>query len=320
MTLKHFVSLIIGTLMVVTLSACDDDIQRPLTVGTNVWPGYEPGYLALELGYYSKERITLRQFQSATENIRAFRNAAVDVAALTMDEALLLIQDGFDIRIFLVADISHGGDVVLARPEYPSMRALKGKTIGVENSALGAYVLARALDIHGISITDVQTHAITVDQSEKAYDDGLVDAVVTFEPFRSHLLRKGAIEVFSSREMPNEIVDVLVTRAEHVEVFEDHLKILAEGWLKAAAFIKEEPHKASELLGRRLGLSPEEAMASFDGLLIPDKSMNRSLFAYDGPRGLNRSLQYLADFLTERRLLSKKINVDGILLDDYVKK
>lgn len=290
----------------------------PLKIGTNVWPGYEPGYLARDLGYFSDSDIKLLQFQSATESIRAFRNGVVDVAALTLDEALLLQQDGIDIRIFLVADVSHGGDVIMARPDVGSMDGLKGKTVGVENSALGAYVLARALEIHGVALKDVTIRPITVDQSEDMYLLKAVDAVVTFEPFRSRLLKAGAVEIFTSREMPNEIVDVLVVRSDVIDRFKDQLHTLSAAWLKAVAYINEQPDEAGVMLGKRLGLAPDEALASFEGLVIPDAALNRELLSA-GPSGLMRNAAKLKAVLLENKLLAKDVDLGNVFSDMFVK-
>ncbi|MGB5468727.1 MAG: nitrate/sulfonate/bicarbonate ABC transporter, partial [Sedimenticolaceae bacterium] len=60
---------------------------QPLRIGTNVWPGYEPLYLAAEReNWKSKLDIRMVEYPSATEVIRAFRNRALEGAALTLDE------------------------------------------------------------------------------------------------------------------------------------------------------------------------------------------------------------------------------------------
>lgn len=312
---KRFVAAIA---LMVAIAGCDEVVE-PLKVGTNIWPGYEPGYLARDLGYFPENEIKLRQFQSATENIRAFRNGVIDVAALTLDEALLLKQDGLDIKIFLVADISDGGDVIVSRPEFASMESLKGRAIGVENSALGAYLLARALEIHKLSFDDVKIVPITVDQSETAYDSGEVDAVVTFEPFRSRLINTGGVEVFSSREMPNEIVDVLVTHAKILSKHEEALQKLAQGWLRAVDFIEKSPEDAGEILGKRLALSPDDALASFNGLIIPDRGLNTELLAPAGKKSLYESATKLKKVLLEKGLLGQDMEINGILTNQFVK-
>lgn len=301
-----------------SLGACSEQSAEPMRVGTNVWPGYEPAYLARDLGFYSPQQVRLSQFQSATETIRAFRNHAIDVVALTLDEALLLIQDALDVKIFLVADISFGGDVILARPTVESTAGLRGKKVGVESSALGAYVLARALEIHGVGFDEVELVYMTVDESEQAYSTGSVDAVVTFEPFRSRLLRKGAREIFSSREMPNEIVDVLVVRTQYAERNPERMKEFTQAWFKAVDFIHNEPAKASRLIGNRLGLSADEALASFEGLVLPDAETNTKLLSARSPVSLVQGAQKLSDVLVKHGLLNRQPSMAGIFTSEFI--
>jgi NitT/TauT family transport system substrate-binding protein len=301
------------------LGACSEEHNDPIRVGTNVWPGYEPGYLALDLGYLTEKEVKLNQFQSATETIRAFRNGAIDVVALTLDEALLLIQDGMDIKIFLVTDISDGGDVIMSRPDITSAAQLDGKLVGVESSALGAYVLARALEIHNVPFENVTTVHMTIDESERAYQEGIVDAIVTFEPYRSRLIRDGAKEIFSSREMPNEIVDVLVTRTDYAEKNGEAISAFTKAWLMAVEFIVDQPDKASVLIGQRLRLTKEEASSSFDGLVLPNTEMNINLLSRGTPINLADNAVKLGNVLVEHGLLRSQVNMENIFTDQYVR-
>ena len=119
--------------------------EQTLSIGTNVWPGYEPLYLARDQGFLPSEKLNLVEYPSATQVIKGFRNGAIQFAALTLDEVLILAENGLNPKVILIMDISDGGDVVLANPRFSSMQQLKGKRIAVESSALGAYVLTRAL-------------------------------------------------------------------------------------------------------------------------------------------------------------------------------
>lgn len=83
-------SMLISALML----GCDSGQTNSIRVGTNAWPGYESGYLAEAKQLYGAAKIRMRQFSSATEVLRAFRNETIDVAALTLDETLLLAQEG----------------------------------------------------------------------------------------------------------------------------------------------------------------------------------------------------------------------------------
>ena len=142
--------LVLGMLV----AACTPEPAPVLRVGTNVWPGYEPLYLARELGYFEAGPVSLEEYASATDVIRAFRNHAIEAAAVTLDEALLLVDSGQRPRVVLVMDVSNGADVILGQAGMQQLVDLKDRRIGVEHGALGAYVLSRALTLAGMTLDD----------------------------------------------------------------------------------------------------------------------------------------------------------------------
>ncbi|NCC41409.1 MAG: hypothetical protein EOM21_18680 [Gammaproteobacteria bacterium] len=293
------------------LVGCGQQSTQSLAVGTNVWPGYEPGHIAASEGLFGDAPLRMRQFNSATEVLRAFRNDAIDVAALTIDEVLQLAQDGMDVVVILVTNISDGADAILAHPELESVSALSGRRVAVENTALGAYLLARALSIHGVDPARVEILSITVDESVAVYTAGRADAVVTFEPFRAKLLEAGARQIFSSAEMPNEIVDVLVTRRSILEAEGKTLRALVTGWLAAIELIRTEPDRAGLLMAKRLDLAPADALASFAGLRLPDAAANRAML--DGPDPeLRIAARRISTLLADKGLIAGEADVDGL--------
>jgi len=68
-------------LFLLLLSGCNHAPGTPMRLGTNVWPGYEPLYLAREFGYIDREDVQLVELNSATQVMRAFRNGALEAAA-----------------------------------------------------------------------------------------------------------------------------------------------------------------------------------------------------------------------------------------------
>ena len=285
----------------------------PLRIGTNLWPGYEPLYLARELGYLNPERIQLNEYPAATDVLRAFRDDKLDAAALTLDEVLTLREAGIPVKVVLVMDISDGGDVILAHPLIARFEDLKGKRIAVESGALGAYIITRALDLNDMELKDVLIAHIDVDEHEAAYLDGRVDAAVTFEPVRTRLLAVGAREVFSSKEIPGEIVDVLVIHERVLnKEYEPATSELMKGWFDALAYLQNNPEQASQLIGKRLDISASDALASFEGLKLPSIDQNRQMLGGEEP-SLNKVLGRLERTMLKNYLLLKSINTDDIL-------
>ena len=292
--------------------ACAPSEDSPLRLGTNVWPGYEPLYLAEQLGYYPENAVDLVEYLSASDVIKAFRNESIEAAAVTLDEALLLLEHDIPIKLVLVTDVSAGGDVILAKSGIENVGDLAGKRIGVEGGALGAYMLSRALDLHGIALDALDVVQLEVSEHEAAYQNDTVDAVVTFEPVRSRLLAAGAKEIFSSREIPGEIVDVIVVHESHLRKHLEQVTAVVNGWFRALDYLDEHPEDAAARMSRRLGIGPEEVLDSYQGMMLPSRRENEALLGGTEPQ-LLKTVERLQDMMLKKELLAVQVATDSLL-------
>lgn len=313
---RHFFLFTFLACLLTILSSCTQEISAPLRVGANVWPGYESLYLARDLGYYDDSSIQLVDYPSATEVSRAFRNGELEVAALTLDETLALAETNPDIRIVLITDVSAGGDAIIAKPDIKSLTELQGQKVGVESTALGAFVITRALEQAGLTLQDIDIVSLGVSEHEDAFLKGTVDAVVTFEPVRSTLLATDAHVVFDSKQIPGEIVDVLVVPQTVLENQGEMLNMLAQGWFRALDYLAQEPLDAAKRMALREGIEPEQFLASLDLLHIPDLKENQDLLSKTDP-ALLKVIRKLSELMLEKGLLQQTVET-GELLDGRV--
>lgn len=300
----------IALLILSLTSACSDNEVPTLRLGTNLWPGYEPLYLARDMGFIDRNDIRLVEYVSASEVIRGFVNGNIDAAGLTLDEALLLKQRDLDIRIILVTDISHGGDAIIGRTNDQTLADLTGKRIGVESSALGAYFITRALEENGLTLDDIKVENLHVNEHEAAFHSGQIDAVVTFEPVRTHLLRKGGKEIFTSRQIPGEIVDVIVVSEDLATRHADHISGLINGWFQVLEYLQSDPMDAARIIDLRQKTGPQNVIESYDGLKLPDRQEN-----IDFLLGETATLKDVADRL-QRVMLSQELLPAPVNIDD----
>lgn len=297
--------------------SCEGQSRRILRLGCNSWPGYAPFFLAADLGYLPRDRFRIVGLPSTTEVLRTLENGLLDAATITLDEALLLQARGIALKIVLVTDISHGGDAIVARPWFESLASLKGRRIGVEGTALGAYVLSRALDLSGLKVGDLEVEQLTLAEQEAAFGAGVVDAVVTFDPVRSRLLGRGAREVFTSREIPGEIVDVLAVPATILADRQEPLKGLIDGWYRALDFLWREPDTAARRLASHLAMTPQETLSALGRMHLPDRS-ETALLLGAGPRSLGPVVDRLQRIMLDKALLDRPATTDGLLDPRFV--
>lgn len=289
---------------------------QPLRVGTTLWPGYEPLYLAKEINAY-KEDIRMIEYPSTSEVLRAFKNRTVEAAALTLDEVVLLAESEVPVEIVLVLDISEGADVIMARPELKNIQGLIGARVAVESTAVGAYTLSRALEIHNIDISQIILVNVENSSHKDAYTNNTADAVVTYEPVRTQLLNEGAIEIFNSTEIPGEIVDVLVVHKDFIDSHADELSDISQGWFKALAQMKEQPTRSFTFIASRMKITPEEAKESFIGLSLPSLDKNKTMLS-NSPNSLAKTFNRLTQHMKDSGLIRSSTKTKAILNPQFL--
>ncbi|HET7763631.1 MAG TPA: ABC transporter substrate-binding protein [Burkholderiales bacterium] len=298
--------------LLLALGACVREPESALRIGTNVWIGCEPLYLARELGLMNPKMIQLVEYPSASEVLRAFRNEAIDAMVISLDELYGLASEGLTPRVVLVVDVSHGADAVVGRSGMKSMKDLRGKRVAVESGALGAFVLSRALALNGMQASDVKVVQLESNEQPGAFEKGQVDAAVTFDPYRGELLRAGAVSLFDSTQMPGEIVDLVAVRMGLLETRPKAIRAMLAGWLGAIDYLKREPQDAARRMGIRQQTTGEQFLKALQGLHIPSREENLRMLGGPSPE-LAVTGRRLRDLMVEARLLRMPADIEGLL-------
>jgi NitT/TauT family transport system substrate-binding protein len=294
------------------LSGCMRETQPPLRIGTNVWIGAEPLYLARDLGYWDRQAVQLVEYPSASEVFRAFRNQAIDGMVISLDELFVLAADGLQPKIVVVADVSNGADVVVGRSGMRAMQDLRGKRVAVESGALGAFVLSRALALNRMQASDVSIVHLESNEHPAAFEQGQVDGAVTFDPYRTQLLAAGAHTLFDSSQIPGEIVDLLAVRASVLEKNPRAVQTLLTGWFKALDYLEREPTDAAARMAVREQITGEQFQQALKGLHIPSRADNLKMLAGSTP-GLVVSGRQLMTLMVEAKLLHSTLEIENLL-------
>jgi NitT/TauT family transport system substrate-binding protein len=265
------------------LAGCSKAPSEPLRVASSPWPGYEPLYMARDLGYFGKAAVNLFELPSADITLESFRNRSADVATLTLDEVLELLRGGAKVRLLAVLDTSNGADAAMATPAVRSLADLKGRRVAIVNIPLGVYMLGRMLDAAHLRREDVQVITLSESKHEQLYRKGGADVIVTMEPVKGQLAALGAHAIFDSSRIPGEIVDLLVV---HEDVFmqrREEVCDVVRQWFRALDHLKAQPDDALARMGKRLGKSPPEMRKMLEGLVLPSLDDNLKMLGGSSP-------------------------------------
>jgi NitT/TauT family transport system substrate-binding protein len=298
--------------MMLGLAGCVRAPDAALRIGTNVWIGSEPLYLSRELGRLDPHAVQLVEYPSASEVLRAFRNEAIDGMVISLDELFGLVVDGLKPRVVLVVDVSHGADVVVGRPGMRNMRDLAGRSIAVESGALGAFVLSRALALSGMQPGDVKVVHLESNEQPAAFVRGQVDGAVTFDPYRTQLLKSGAVTLFDSTRIPGEIVDLLAVRANVLDKRPHAIQPLLAGWFDALDYMQRDPQDAARRMGIRHQTSGEQFLEAQRGLHVPTRDENLKMLGGAAPE-LAVTGRRLMALMLEAKLLRSRLDIESVL-------
>jgi NitT/TauT family transport system substrate-binding protein len=264
------------------LASCSP-YQPPLRMALIRWPPFEFMHLAQEKGFFAQENVEVRliEFFAVSDTQRAFEHDKIDGGTFSLLQVLqnrdLLTRQ---LQVPLVIDFSDGADVVLARQNIASISELRGKRVGLTISPLDVYILTRALEINGMSLRDVSLVYLRSIDMPEALRSGEVDAVVSMPPDRSAIDDAGiARQIFDSRQIPGEIVDVLALDKDVIRDRPEDVAGVIRAFYRAVRYAQEHPEEAYRLMAARQRVTPESFRRSLESgiTLVPLEDQQRFL-------------------------------------------
>jgi len=316
---RKFLTLMVSLACMPLIPSCIFKAQ-PIKLGLHVWPGYEPIPLAKSMGWLDEKQVKIIQTDSATDSLKLLKEGKIDGAGLTLDEVLRARENGIQLSVILVCDISAGADQFLVRPEIKTLFEIKGRRSGVEDGALGALMLNQVLEAAHLKIEDIQPISLSIDQHVDAWKSSVIDAVVTYEPASSKIWEMGAKRLFDSSMIPNVIVDVLAVRSSLLDyAHSDALRHLVTAHLKALKYLNTNSEDAAYSMAPHLKLPPDQVMSSFRGLVLPDAEINIRLLDTSNP-ALLKSAYTVSKIMLKAGILHKQADMTGLLHPEYLPK
>jgi NitT/TauT family transport system substrate-binding protein len=173
-------------------------------------------------------------------------------------------------------------------------------------------VLSRALALNSMQTSDVTVVHLESNEQPKAFANGVVDGAVTFDPFRAQMMRSGAVALFDSTQIPDEIVDLLAVRSSVLDKQPKAVQHLLTAWFEAIAYLQREPHDAARRMGVRQQTSGEQFLQTLQGIRIPSREDNLKMLAGEKP-GLAVTGSKLLSLMLEAKLLRAPVKIEALL-------
>lgn len=298
--------------------------DEPITIALSPWPGWFFWYLVDEKGFFEKHgvKVDLKWFPVYSDSLQAIATGKVDANSQTLSDTLAPASKGIGLKAVLVNDNSFGGDAIVSKSNIGSIKELKGKTVATELGTVDHLLLLTALAENGMTENDINYVNMTVNDAGPAFISGKTDASVLWEPFQTTAVKEGKGKVlFSSKETPGLIPDLLVFRDSVVKNRPDDIQKIVDAWFDALNYFKSHQDEAIKLMAEKAETTPEDFKLGLDSIKLFTPDDNVKAF---GKREEYTSLPYTAkktaDFLKKLDMVGDIKDFDAMFDARFVEK
>ncbi len=254
---------VLGSLLLALALGCQRQPPR-LVLAVHPWPGYAYFSLARTRQPYDPRRLNLdlRNFSDSAATMEAYISGGAQAIATTAIEVVTICgvaPDRCPVIVYVI-DESRGADQVLARQGVKDLKGLVGQPIALDRSTLSRYVLSRAFESDGLPPPKPsQLRFLPAAAWESALRRGEVQAVVAYPPRSEQLMRSQSLQtLFTSRQLPYEILDVLAVDPELLRLHPDAILALVQGWQAVRLEESRRPEAVRHAMAEYLGLAPSD--------------------------------------------------------------
>ena len=202
--------------------------------------------------------VEIVQINDYVESINLYTAGEFDgVSATNMDTLSIPAGSGVDTTALIVGDFSNGNDAVILKGEG-TLEDLAGMPVNLVELSVSHYLLARALDSVGLAERDLAGVVNTSDADMiAAFQTDEVQAVVTWNPLVSTIAEDPQANIlFTSADIPGEIIDMMVVNTETLQANPDFGRALVGAWYELMTIMSSDSEE---------GVAARTAMAEASG-------------------------------------------------------
>lgn len=324
--MKKFLSILLALCMCTVLfvgcsgksseskTSTSDSSAEPIKLAVYPLPSpyFEYAMESLELFTKNNANVELVEFAQYSDVIQALDSGSVDASIMGITEAVTPIANGLDLDIVLMTDYSAGMDGIVAAPGINSVKDLKGKTIATNIGTMNHMLLLTALEQAGLSESDVNITNMSEGDATAALVGGSIDAASIFDPQMSKAAKEsGGKVIFSSKDLPGELSDVLIIKDSIVKDRADEVQGIVDAWYQVQDKYNKDSDSVVDLISPKAELTNDEFYSLLDGIDIATKDYNKEVFANNGEK-MTSLVTKVANFLKDADCIESVPSEDKI--------
>ncbi len=260
----------------------------------------------------AKVRFKALKFASFAEMAEALRNNEIQAAFIIAPLAIVLRQQGEDVKVVSIGNRHESTLVVQKAIGATSLTNLIGKTIAVPMRYSGHNLgLLRAISEAGLT-GQINIVEMNPPDMASALSSGALDAYFVGEPFAAQTLKSGTSDLLFHAEKiwPGFICNLILVRQQLIRQDEESVRYLVEGAVRSGLWAQHNLSQAAEIASQYWGQPVD----------LVEYAMNtpKGRIVFDQYTPVREELQQMADLML-RYSLTTSADIDGLIEDRFAR-
>ncbi len=244
--------LMLFALFYFTNHATASEKKTSFTIAWSIYAGWMPwGYAGDKdiVDKWAKKyglQIKIVQVNDYVSSIDLYTKGKFDGCVMTnMDAFSMPAASGLDSTALILGDYSNGNDAVVLK-NSTDFTDLKGRNVNLVEFSVSHYLLLRALEKHHMSARDVKIVNTSDAEIVGILKKPGINAATLWNPQLSFVLGNSPNmrKVFSSKEIPGEIIDMMVVNTDVLKANPDLGKALVGAWFETLQLMSQNTPEA----------------------------------------------------------------------------
>lgn len=246
------------------------------------------------------QNITLswHEFPNGQPLLEALNVGNIDLSADVADTVPVFAQAaGADLTYFAQEAPSPSAQAIIVRDDstLTDLAQLKGKKVAVTKAAGSHYLLIAALAKAGLSFNDIEPAYLTPADGRAAFENGKVDAWVTWEPFLSGAQQQLATRTLADGKNLADYQRYYLTSTAFANAHPEVLDVVFKALVQTGDWLRANPQEAARILSPLWG--------NLDPAIVEHANARRSYAVRP----------VLKDSLTEQQKIADAFFKEGLL-------
>jgi NitT/TauT family transport system substrate-binding protein len=282
--------------------------------------GYTPLIIAQEKGFFKAQGIDVElnygNVNSSQLQDADFSAGKYDGVGLTLGDLVILSATNPDMQAVMVLDESTGADVVVAQSEIKTIPNLKGKKLGAHLGSFSEVFVTEMLKTSKLTSEDVSLVQVEhLEVPERLQNNG-IQAGHTWEPYLSEALKLGAHILFTSKQTPGLILDLVAFRGEVIRDRPEDIRAFVRGWLQGLSYWEAHIPEGKEIVSKAFKI-PIKTI-SFDGIDFIELTKNQKFFQSGSPNYISKTANKYADFFIRAGNVTRLPNLETLFNSSFL--